>query len=42
MNNVSTGERLKVKKESSWFADNIVTLIFVAFTIFGLDRKSVV
>lgn len=35
MNNVSTGERLKVKKESSWFADNIVTLIFVAFTIFG-------
>ena len=35
MNNVSTGERLTVKKESSWIADNIVTLIFVAFTLFG-------
>lgn len=35
MNNVSTGERLKVKKDSSWLVDNIVTLIFIAFTIFG-------
>ncbi|MEL7647433.1 MAG: ABC transporter permease [Sedimentibacter sp.] len=35
MNNVSTGERLKAGKNSSWIADNIVTLIFVAFTIFG-------
>jgi len=35
MNNVSTGERLKIRKESSWIADNIVTLIFVVFTIFG-------
>lgn len=35
MNNVSTGERLKVKRDSSWLADNIVTLIFIAFTIFG-------
>lgn len=35
MNNVSNGERLKVKSNSSWIADNIVTLIFVAFTIFG-------
>jgi len=35
MNNVSTGERLNVRKESSWIADNIVTLIFVVFTIFG-------
>lgn len=34
MNNV-TGERLKIKKDSSWLLDNIVTLIFVAFTIFG-------
>lgn len=35
MNNVSTQERLKVKRDSSWIADNIVTLIFIAFTIFG-------
>jgi len=35
MNNVSTGERLKEKRKSSWIADNIVTLIFVAFTVFG-------
>ena len=35
MNNVSTGERLKAKRDSSWLADNIVTLIFIAFTIFG-------
>lgn len=35
MNNVTTGERLKLKKDTSWLADNIVTLIFVAFTLFG-------
>lgn len=35
MNNVSTGERLNSKRNSSWIADNIVTLIFIAFTIFG-------
>ncbi len=35
MNNVSTSERLNVKRTSSWLADNIVTLIFVAFTLFG-------
>lgn len=35
MNNVSTGERLKAKRDSSWLADNIVTLIFIAFTLFG-------
>lgn len=35
MNNVSSGERLKIKRDTSWIADNIVTLIFVAFTIFG-------
>jgi simple sugar transport system permease protein len=35
MNNVSSGERLKIKRDSSWIADNIVTLIFVAFTVFG-------
>ena len=34
MQNV-TGERLKAKKDSSWLLDNIVTLIFVAFTVFG-------
>ncbi|WMJ78953.1 MULTISPECIES: ABC transporter permease subunit [unclassified Sedimentibacter] len=35
MNNISTGERLSNKKDTSWIADNIVTLIFVAFTLFG-------
>lgn len=35
MNNTSTGERLKIKGNSSWIADNIVTLIFIAFTLFG-------
>lgn len=35
MNNISTGERLKVKRDSSWIVDNIVTIIFIAFTIFG-------
>ncbi|MDF2949199.1 MAG: hypothetical protein K0R07_1227 [Sedimentibacter sp.] len=35
MNNVSSGERLKIKRDSSWIADNIVTLIFIAFTVFG-------
>lgn len=35
MNNVSTGERLKNRESSSWIADNIVTLIFIAFTLFG-------
>ncbi|MGD9568255.1 MAG: ABC transporter permease [Sedimentibacter sp.] len=35
MNNVSSGERLSVKRNSSWIADNIVTIIFIAFTIFG-------
>ncbi len=35
MNNAYTGERLKGKGSSSWVADNIVTLIFIAFTIFG-------
>lgn len=34
MNNVPTQVRLKTNK-SSWIADNIVTLIFVLFTIFG-------
>ncbi|WP_313341425.1 ABC transporter permease subunit [Sedimentibacter sp.] len=34
MNDVPTQERLQVKK-SSWIADNIVTIIFVLFTIFG-------
>lgn len=34
MENV-TGERLKVKKDSSWILDNIVTIIFIAFVIFG-------
>lgn len=35
MNNLSTGERLKGKRNSSWIVDNIVTIIFIAFTIFG-------
>lgn len=35
MNNAYTGERLKGKGSSSWVADNIATLIFIAFTIFG-------
>ncbi len=35
MNNAYTGEKLKSKSSSSWVADNIVTLIFIAFTIFG-------
>jgi simple sugar transport system permease protein len=35
MNNVTKDNRLKPKLDSSWLADNIVTLIFVAFTIFG-------
>ncbi len=35
MNNAYTGERLKSKSSLSWVADNIVTLIFIAFTIFG-------
>ncbi len=34
MNNVPTQERLQVKN-SSWIADNIVTIIFILFTIFG-------
>ncbi len=34
MNNVPTQERLQSNK-SSWIADNIVTLIFILFTIFG-------
>lgn len=34
MNDVPTQERLQVKK-SSWIADNIVTIIFILFTIFG-------
>ncbi|WP_312702391.1 ABC transporter permease subunit [Sedimentibacter sp.] len=34
MNNVSTQERLKVR-DSSWIADNLVTMIFILFTIFG-------
>ncbi|NLJ59080.1 MAG: ABC transporter permease [Tissierellia bacterium] len=35
MNNINTSERLKTTKASTWLADNIVTLIFVAFTLFG-------
>lgn len=34
MDNV-TGERLKVKRDSSWILDNIVTIIFVVFIVFG-------
>ena len=34
MQNV-TGERLKVKKDSSWILDNIVTIVFVVFIVFG-------
>lgn len=35
MIDVNTSERLKTNKTSTWFSDNIVTLIFVAFTLFG-------
>ena len=35
MNNVNTSERLNTSKVSTWLADNIVSLIFVAFTLFG-------
>ncbi|WP_326910042.1 ABC transporter permease subunit [Sedimentibacter sp. MB31-C6] len=34
MNNV-TGERLRVQKKSEWMLNNIVTIIFIVFTIFG-------
>lgn len=34
MQNV-TGERLKEKKDSSWLLDNLVTIIFVLFTLVG-------
>ncbi len=30
-----TGERLKTKKDLSWLLDNIVTIIFVIFTVVG-------
>lgn len=30
-----TGERLKERKESSWFLDNVVTIIFIIFTVVG-------
>ncbi len=35
MNNIKSSERLNTAKTSAWIADNIVSLIFVAFTIFG-------
>ncbi len=35
MNSVKTYQRLDTTKTSTWAADNIVSLIFVAFTIFG-------
>jgi simple sugar transport system permease protein len=35
MNNENIAERLNANKASTWFADNIVSLIFVAFTLFG-------
>ncbi len=35
MNNTNITERLKTTKASTWVADNIVSLIFVAFTLFG-------
>lgn len=35
MNNIKTSERLNNTRVSAWVADNIVSLIFVAFTIFG-------
>lgn len=35
MNNAKTYQRLDTTKTSTWVADNIVSLIFVAFTIFG-------
>ncbi len=31
----TTGERLKNKKDSSWILDNVVTIIFVVFTVVG-------
>lgn len=34
MQNV-TGERLKERKESSWLLDNVVTIIFIVFTVVG-------
>lgn len=30
-----TGERLKERKDSSWFLDNVVTIIFIIFTVVG-------
>lgn len=30
-----TGERLKERKESSWLLDNVVTIIFIIFTVGG-------
>ena len=35
MNNENISERLNNTKVSTWLADNVVSLIFVAFTIFG-------
>lgn len=35
MNNAKTSVRLNTSKTQTWVADNIVSLIFVAFTIFG-------
>ena len=29
------GERLKARKDSSWFIDNVVTIIFIVFTVVG-------
>lgn len=34
MQNIN-GERLKVKKDSSWLLDNVVTIIFIIFTVVG-------
>ena len=34
MQNV-TGERLKERKDSSWLLDNVVTIIFIVFTVVG-------
>lgn len=35
MNNENISERLNTTKASTWVADNIVSLIFVTFTLFG-------
>ena len=35
MNNANISDRLNTSKVSTWLADNVVSLIFVAFTLFG-------